>query len=94
MKSIHISEITSEMISNIIDIREPAMFNINHIEGVKNIPMMGLLLNHETFLQKDQTYYIMCQMGVKSQSTVIELTKLGYNVINVEGGMSSYVEKN
>lgn len=93
MKSIHINKLDNTMLSTTIDVRDTQLYNANHINGVKNIPMMGLILNHETFLDKNTTYYIMCQMGVKSKMAVSELLELGYDVINVDGGMISYQEK-
>jgi len=51
--------------------------------------MVGLAENHEFFLDKSKTYHIMCHSGGRSSATVEKLEKLGYNVINCEGGMSA-----
>ncbi len=75
----------------LIDIREPYEYKSGSIRTAKNIPMGTLLANPEKYLIKDKTYYIMCQSGGRSGRTTRELEKQGYDVINVAGGMGSYV---
>lgn len=74
----------------IIDIREPYELSNGYIEGSKNIPMNILLMAPENFLDKSNTYHIICQSGARSSRTCMMLRQKGYNVINVEGGMYSY----
>ena len=75
----------------LIDIREPYEYKSGSLKTAKNIPMGNLLTSPEKYLIKDKTYYIMCQSGGRSGRTTKELTKQGFNVINVAGGMGSYV---
>lgn len=75
----------------LIDIREPYEYKTGSLKTAKNIPMGNLLANPEKHLIKDKTYYILCQSGARSGSTTRALTKQGYHVINVAGGMGSYV---
>lgn len=75
----------------IIDIREPFEYKSGSIMTAKNIPMGNLLENPDKYLEKDKTYYIMCQSGARSGRTVRVLEKQGFHVINVAGGMGSYV---
>ena len=75
----------------LIDIREPYEYKNGSLKTAKNIPMGNLLASPEKYLIKDKTYYIMCQSGGRSGRTTKELTKQGFNVINVAGGMGSYV---
>lgn len=82
MKSIKINEITKDMKNEIIDIRETYEYKNGHIIGVKNIPMTGLLMNPTMFLEKDKTYYIMCQSGGRSAVATKRLSKQGYIVVN------------
>ena len=78
----------------LIDIREPYEVKSGTLKTAKNIPM-GTLLDHpEKYLSKEKTYYIMCQSGGRSGRTCGILTKQGYEVINVAGGMGSYVGTN
>lgn len=90
MKNLNINEIDKLNKEDIIDVREVNEYKERHIPGVKNIPMNGLILNADNFIDKDRTYYIMCRSGGRSEITVGELKKLGYDVVNLEGGISGY----
>jgi rhodanese-related sulfurtransferase len=74
----------------LIDIREGYEYKAGSIKTAKNIPMGSLLAAPEKYLIKDKTYYIMCQSGGRSARATKALSKAGYNVINVLGGMGSY----
>ena len=91
-KVIHVNDIDS-LIGKVelIDIREPYEYKGGSIKTAKNIPMGNLLSSPEKYLIKDKTYYIMCQSGGRSGRTTKILAKQGFNVINVAGGMGSYV---
>jgi rhodanese-related sulfurtransferase len=75
----------------LIDIREPYEYKRGSLRTAKNIPMGNLLASPEKYLAKDKTYYIMCQSGGRSGRTARALTKQGFTVIDVVGGMGSYV---
>jgi rhodanese-related sulfurtransferase len=75
----------------LIDIREPYEYKSGSIKTSKNIPMGNLLTSPEKYITKDKTYYIMCQSGGRSGRATRALTKQGFDVINVAGGMGSYV---
>lgn len=91
IKNIEIEElVTIEDKSNIIDVREPYELNSGYIEGAKNIPMGILLMDPDNYINKDQTYFIICASGSRSGRTCMMLQNKGYNVVNVSGGMYSY----
>lgn len=75
----------------LIDIRELYEFKSGSIKTAKNIPMGKLLRNPEKYMVKDKTYYIICQSGVRSASAVRALTKKDFDLINVTGGLASYM---
>lgn len=75
----------------LIDIREPYEYISGSIMTAQNIPMGNLLNNPDKYLIKNETYYIMCQSGGRSGSACRVLTEQGFNVVNVVGGMGSYV---
>lgn len=75
----------------LIDIRETYEYNNGSLKTAKNIPMGELLNTPEKYLDKDKKYYIMCQSGGRSARTCRSLTNEGFDVINVAGGMGSYV---
>lgn len=91
MKSINIQELNNfESLDNVIDVREVDEYRAGHIDGVKNIPMMGLMLNPDNFINKEETYYIMCQAGGRSMQVCNVLEEMNYNVVNLAGGYGSY----
>lgn len=90
VKNITMEEVLKLDGINIIDVREVEEFKGGSIPGAKNIPMTGLIMNPNTFLDKEQTYYILCQVGGRSMQTCISLEDKGYKVINIEGGYLSY----
>ena len=75
----------------IIDIREPYEYKSGTLRTAKNIPMGNLLTSPDKYLIKNKTYYIMCQSGGRSGRTTRTLSKQGFDVIDVAGGMGSYV---
>ena len=71
--------------AQIIDVRETHEFQGSHIPGAKNIPL-GKIAN---FSPKGKTYVI-CQSAIRSKKASKLLTKKGYDVVNVRGGMMSW----
>ncbi len=93
--SIHVSEIDTIINDiNLVDIREPYEYSHGSIKSAKNIPMGQLLNNVGEYLEKGKQYHIMCQSGGRSSNAVATLSKAGYDVVNVKGGMGSYFGKN
>lgn len=89
---IHVNDLEDLIGSiNLIDIREPYEFMSGSIKTAKNIPMYTLLRNPDLYLEFTQPYYIICQSGSRSSAASKQLTKLGYSVTNVSGGVGSYV---
>lgn len=91
-KVIHVNDM-DDLIGKIelIDIREEYEYKGGSIKSAKNIPMGQLLNEPYKYLSKDKEYYIMCQSGGRSSRACDSLRKQGFNVINVSGGMGSYV---
>ena len=91
-KIIHINEI-DHLIDKveIIDIREPYEYKSGSIRSAKNIPMGNLLNEPKKYLDTDKTYYVLCQSGARSRRACKMLTKQGFDVVNVSGGVGSYV---
>lgn len=81
---IKISEIENK--NNVIDIRTSTEFNEFNIGG-RNITRMNLLKNPEYYLDKNNTYYIVCNKGTLSLSCSRLLNALGYNCYSVAGGI-------
>lgn len=92
IKELYVNEI-DELIGKIelIDIREPYEYHNGSLRTAKNIPMGNLLAQPNQFLKNGKTYYIMCQSGGRSKQTTKMLAKQGFDVVNVLGGIGSYV---
>ena len=80
----NINEIKNK--KNIIDIRTRFEFNEFNIGG-RNITRINLLRNPEYYLDKNNTYYIVCNKGTESLSCTKILNALGYNCYSVAGGI-------
>ena len=91
-KVIHVNDLDN-LIGKVelIDIREVYEYKSGSIQTAKNIPMGNLISEPSKYMEKNKIYYIMCQSGGRSNMATKELTKLGFDVINVAGGMGSYV---
>ena len=74
---------------NVIDIREIDEVAVKGIVGVRNVPMMGLMMNPEQFMNKEETYYLMCASGGRVSAAIAELEPLGYKLENI-GGIMHY----
>lgn len=91
-KVINVNEM-DELIGKVelIDIREQYEYAGGSIKSAKNIPMGELLNSPEKYLNKNKEYYIMCQSGGRSLRACNSLSNQGFKVINVSGGMGSYL---
>lgn len=76
---------------NIIDIREINEIKNGKIPTAVAINKNLLLKSPETYLNKEKKYYIYCTQGNTSAYLVSELTKKGYNVVNIIGGYNNYL---
>lgn len=75
----------------IIDIRSVEKYNCSHIPGAINIPSNSLLSNPSQYLNKDVKYYLYCQHGITSRKVGLILSKLGFNIVSIDGGYESYI---
>ena len=75
----------------IIVIRSTNEFEEYHIIDAINIPYNLLMEKHHLFMNKYQTYYIICKNGTKSYHATKYLMRLGYNVVNVIGGIDHWI---
>jgi len=83
-----LQKIMKETDVTIIDIREQFEIDITSVPKTVNIPLRVLLNNFMDILKKDQEYYILCHTGQRSYYLTSILSKQGYNVINIYGGIT------
>ena len=74
---------------SVIDVREVEEFETLHLEGAQNLPLSQLADTYEQ-LDKDQLYYVICKSGMRSARACQFLAEQGYDVINVQGGMTVF----
>ena len=84
-------ELQKKLASNepilVLDVRESAEFAFHHIPGAKSIPL-GELDDRLEELNKEQTVYVVCRTGNRSDFAAQKLTKAGFtDVVNVLPGM-------
>ncbi len=70
----------------IVDVREPYEYASGHIKGAKLIPL-GSLPNRLNELNKDKNIILVCASGARSGRAASFLSKKGYRVFNLAGGM-------
>ncbi len=78
---------------NLIDVREVGEYNMFHIKGARNVPMGSIMTKPESYLKKDEKYYMVCQSGARSASVCNALSMQGYDVVNVVGGTGTFAYK-
>lgn len=79
---------------SLIDIRDNYYYQLGGIPTAQNIPMNFLLTIPDNYLNKQDTYYIYCEMGNRSKRACQKLQSLGYHVVNVIGGYQAYLDNN
>jgi len=78
---------------HVIDVREPAEYQIAHIEGVPLLPLSQLAQRFGE-LDPAQNYYIQCKVGVRSLHAVEFLRQQGFqNVKSVRGGITAWSDE-
>jgi glyoxylase-like metal-dependent hydrolase (beta-lactamase superfamily II)/rhodanese-related sulfurtransferase len=74
----------------LLDVRAPAEYEQNHIEGAVNIPVADLRYRHKE-LNKEKLTILICSSGNRSSLGASILARNGYrNLYNVAGGMTGY----
>lgn len=71
---------------SVIDVREDDEIAQGKIPEAKHI-RMGDIPERKEELSKDEKHFIICRSGARSGRVCEYLQSLGYDVINVEGGM-------
>ncbi|MGG1554414.1 sulfurtransferase TusA family protein [Paenibacillus ferrarius] len=74
----------------ILDVREPAEFAFGHIPGAYSIPL-GNLESRLAALNSQETLYVICRTGTRSDLACLLLAERGYTKLyNVLPGMSQW----
>lgn len=76
---------------NLIDVREIDEFTAGHVPGAVNLPLSELVGRYKE-LVTDKPYHIICQMGGRSAQACAFLNTEGYDVTNIDGGTSAWMD--
>lgn len=74
---------------SLVDVREVEEFETLHLEGAQNLPLSQLADIYDR-LDKNLLYYVICKSGMRSARACQFLVEQGYDVINVQGGMTAF----
>ena len=74
---------------SVLDVREVEEFETLHLEGAQNLPLSQLADIYDQ-LDKDLLHYVICKSGIRSARACQFLVEQGYEVINVQGGMTAF----
>tara|TARA_Y100001970_G_C14099551_1_gene784688 strand:+ start:53 stop:367 length:315 start_codon:yes stop_codon:yes gene_type:complete len=95
IKQIDVNDLKKELINKslkIIDVREDYEIKKSSIKGSVYIPL-GEIPSSANKLIKEQKYAIICKSGYRSYNACIYLQNMGYDVINVEGGITKWAQE-
>lgn len=86
-------EIKSDSVQ-LVDVRTPQEYAEGHIDGALNINVQSDDFKDlvQRKLSKDSTILVYCRSGRRSLDAADILTNLGYNVVNLKGGIIEWKE--
>lgn len=90
MREINVNEVDRIVDPTIIDVRED--YELEETGRIKNsihIPM-DQIPNRLKEIPKDREIYLLCRSGVRSYNVAKYLNELGYEAINLDGGIINY----
>ena len=80
----------------LLDVRPLADFEKAHIEGAHHIDVTDpdFITEAESTLPKNETIAVYCNTGKRSAMAQEKLLNLGYKVINLDNGITSWIADN
>lgn len=83
MKTISLNDYNEKM-GLLIDVQHPLDYAKWHDKRSINIYADKLIMNHNIYLDKNQTYYIICSKGHLSKKVIRMLSFYGYKLVQVK----------
>ena len=90
MREIGIKEFLKLNNPLVIDIRSHNSYIEEHVPNSINIPYLELIIEYPKKINKNFTYYIICEEGQRGREVSNYLYQKGYNLINIIGGFEAY----
>ena len=76
----------------LVDVRTPGEYTQGHIENAININVYDKAFATKTdVLDKSKPVYVYCRSGVRSMKAAKNLKNRGFNVVNLNGGIGSWM---
>ena len=79
--------------TSMIDLRTKEEYDLYHLQGARNIPYDDLE-KYKNRLSKNTAYILYCERGGSSLMAAKELSREGYRVYTVIGGIRAWEERN
>ncbi|QOI98608.1 MAG: rhodanese-like domain-containing protein [Flammeovirgaceae bacterium] len=77
--------------AELIDVRTAGEFNAGTIKGAKNIDFLSSSFKSQFLkLNKEKEYFLFCRSGSRSGQACAILSKEGYKVYNLAGGIADW----
>ena len=73
----------------VVDVRDSASYQVGHIPGALHIPMVDVPARMDE-IDIDAEVYVVCRQGGRSIQVVAYLNQIGYDAVNVSGGMVAW----
>lgn len=77
--------------ATVVDVREPHEWQAGHIPGALHIPLRELATRVDE-LPHDAMLIAVCRSGGRSARATTSLSKAGYHVENLRGGMKAWAK--
>lgn len=89
LKAEEVNKMMNDKDVQVIDVRESYEFASGHIKVAKLMPL-GSLPQNVGKLDKSKKVIVVCASGARSASAANFLSKQGFEVLNMSGGMMSW----
>ncbi|MBU5366607.1 rhodanese-like domain-containing protein [Enterococcus devriesei] len=70
----------------LLDVRTPSEYRGGHITQAINHPLNKI----DSYQGKKKEVYVICQSGMRSKQAAKRLKQMGYEAINIQGGMNRW----
>jgi rhodanese-related sulfurtransferase len=77
----------------VLDIRQPDVYNENHVKGAVNVPWGSAIGEALDRLPMDKTIYVYCYTGQTANQTVAALSVAGFDIKSVRFGWNLGISK-
>ncbi len=81
---LYTSEIPDDAL--VVDVRSAAAYEAWHYPGARLLDFWDLLDNFERLLERDRTYVLYCELGLKSAQLAERMQRAGYEAYSFKGG--------